>query len=1069
MDKIISKKCEKIKLDASIKLMELTVQACEKGIAGMSERIDSLEATESEDVIHDANVYYERERHRLEKVKKGKINRLLCKDTVVGERNVKGDGNCFYRCMSVAIYGTEDLHSEVRQEICDYMSHHREKFECFTDCSIDQHIRNQRKMDGSINSWATEADIYAAAARYETNIKITMNKDKPQWHNHVLRINDDGTEETSTPSKRSIHLLLSNNHFTVLYVHQDDAVPTLKDPALACSTTQNETVDWFEMTQSSAQNSTEGAKPEAEVDPKPEVLKVVHDPESDSYEVVGETIYLAGENESKSGRIKPQKSMSGREHGKKRFKLKDKGDKNMGGDTGVKAEFDHINSNQDVVTNLSKYKLTREEISLLSKGIKFIPDKTKVNKVRLLADLNEWERRMRLREYFYGEEKNNEETDHTLDEKFRLKKKSRFTPNKGRDMWLDLYIETVKRDIVSNLKRSGKLNLTKQEQSAFQSLLDNDAIVIRPADKGSGVVVIDKLDYVSKLEREIESSASYETTHSDRTQDSLKSVRKLANNMLKEGAICKDMYQYLVPRYPKAGSLKGNPKIHKSGAPMRTIVSGINTPTEQFAEVAEHELNQYVESSPSFIRDTTDFINRLRQIEEPLPENAILFTFDVEKLYPSVPREEGLAACQQALEMRAKPLIPTHFVIEMIRTVLDNNNFNFGDRNFLQTDGVAIGSRLGKNFACSYMRTWDEKLLEFPKSPLFYKRFIDDGFGIWTGSVDDLLDFGKHANNIHQNIKIEMKWSEEKIEFLDTLVKIQNGRIITDLYQKPTDKQLYIRHDSCHPSHTKKNLPYGLGLRLKRICTREEDYKRHRNELKSQLRKRGYSGKKIEQQLQRVDQLKREDLLQKNPNKKAGDRVPLVVTFSKQLPDITNILQKHHSILENSERLQAAFKQPPLVAYRRDTNICDSLIHMKTNRLIKKETPCMCVFCQKIIRSDIPSADRKDTHKVIKEARCTDRNIIYGIKCTKCDRAIYVGETERTLKERIGEHLRDIKNSNEKPINSHFENHNAKDIEYAVLQKLGHNGRAMRLLVEDIWIRKLNTLAPCGCNVQRNR
>ena len=129
----------------------------------------------------------------------------------------------------------------------------------------------------------------------------------------------------------------------------------------------------------------------------------------------------------------------------------------------------------------------------------------------------------------------------------------------------------------------------------------------------------------------------------------------------------------------------------------------------------------------------------------------------------------------------------------------------------------------------------------------------------------------------------------------------------------------------------------------------------------------------------------------------------------------------------------------------------------------------MCVFCQKIIRSDIPSADRKDTHKVIKEARCTDRNIIYGIKCTKCDRAIYVGETERTLKERISEHLRDIKNSNEKPINSHFENHNVKDIEYAVLQKLGHNGRAMRLLVEDIWIRKLNTLAPCGCNVQRNR
>ena len=57
--------------------------------------------------------------------------------------------------------------------------------------------------------------------------------------------------------------------------------------------------------------------------------------------------------------------------------------------------------------------------------------------------------------------------------------------------------------------------------------------------------------------------------------------------------------------------------------------------------------------------------------------------------------------------------------MEMIKTVLENNNFSFGDKKYLQKDGVAIGSRLGKNFACSYMRTWDEKLSELSKTPLF--------------------------------------------------------------------------------------------------------------------------------------------------------------------------------------------------------------------------------------------------------------------------------------------------------------------------------------------------------------
>ena len=34
--------------------------------------------------------------------------------------------------------------------------------------------------------------------------------------------------------------------------------------------------------------------------------------------------------------------------------------------------------------------------------------------------------------------------------------------------------------------------------------------------------------------------------------------------------------------------------------------------------------------------------------------------------------------------------------MEMIRTVLDNNVFGFGDKRYIQKEGVAIGSRLGK-------------------------------------------------------------------------------------------------------------------------------------------------------------------------------------------------------------------------------------------------------------------------------------------------------------------------------------------------------------------------------------
>ena len=137
-----------------------------------------------------------------------------------------------------------------------------------------------------------------------------------------------------------------------------------------------------------------------------------------------------------------------------------------------------------------------------------------------------------------------------------------------------------------------------------------------------------------------------------------------------------------------------------------------------------------------------------------------------------------------------------------------------------------------------------------------------------------------------------------------------------------------------------------------------------------------------------VDDIVLYHTLEAKTKKKKGERVPLVVTFSKQLPDISNILRKHHGILSNSAKLRAAFTQPPIVAYRRDANICDTLIHMKTNRILKKEKLCSCKVCEKIVRSEVMSAAGEDAHKVETTACCTDRNIIYGIVCVKCDRAI---------------------------------------------------------------------------------
>ncbi|KAH3870360.1 hypothetical protein DPMN_033542 [Dreissena polymorpha] len=53
----------------------------------------------------------------------------------------------------------------------------------------------------------------------------------------------------------------------------------------------------------------------------------------------------------------------------------------------------------------------------------------------------------------------------------------------------------------------------------------------------------------------------------------------------------------------------------------------------------------------------------------------------------------------------------------------------------------------------------------------------------------------------------------------------QRGRLVSELYTKPTDRHLYLHKDSSHTESTKKPIPYGLGVRLKRMCSEETDYK----------------------------------------------------------------------------------------------------------------------------------------------------------------------------------------------------------------------------------------------------
>jgi hypothetical protein len=62
-----------------------------------------------------------------------------------------------------------------------------------------------------------------------------------------------------------------------------------------------------------------------------------------------------------------------------------------------------------------------------------------------------------------------------------------------------------------------------------------------------------------------------------------------------------------------------------------------------------------------------------------------------------------VVTCEKALQKRQKPSIPTVCVLNMLDLVLENNHFGFNGKNYIQTEGTAIESHLGMNYACTYI------------------------------------------------------------------------------------------------------------------------------------------------------------------------------------------------------------------------------------------------------------------------------------------------------------------------------------------------------------------------------
>ena len=105
-------------------------------------------------------------------------------------------------------------------------------------------------------------------------------------------------------------------------------------------------------------------------------------------------------------------------------------------------------------------------------------------------------------------------------------------------------------------------------------------------------------------------------------------------------------------------------------------MSNCGTPTEKASEFLDHHLQPIMKSRVSYIKDTNDFLFKLKNLGK-IPENAFLVTADVVGLYPSIPHDEDLEVLRKQLNAFDSKTTRTENLVKMADFVLKNNYFEF--------------------------------------------------------------------------------------------------------------------------------------------------------------------------------------------------------------------------------------------------------------------------------------------------------------------------------------------------------------------------------------------------------
>ena len=187
---------------------------------------------------------------------------------------------------------------------------------------------------------------------------------------------------------------------------------------------------------------------------------------------------------------------------------------------------------------------------------------------------------------------------------------------------------------IQKWKKPNRHNMTKNETQLLNEIKLKTDIVVVQADKGGKIVILDKGEYINKVEEKLNDQNIYQQLKTDPTDNMKKEIKQISTRLFKQDKITQAK-KFELSGIDDLPTIRGQPKLHKRDNPMRIVTCSRDTILSPLSKFVFNVIKDLRTALDGVVKNTSSFVEEITDLTLDLDER--LASLDIQDLFSNIP------------------------------------------------------------------------------------------------------------------------------------------------------------------------------------------------------------------------------------------------------------------------------------------------------------------------------------------------------------------------------------------------------------------------------------------------